>query len=118
MATEGNVNANNLVQTNSPTSAFQGTVNSILTATNQEQSINIVNAEANQISRNGSLLVLATAPVVWQNAVWLNNLMMGGKREVEHHNGINENICKPIYKERGKSKSQLEITHTEKTFVS
>lgn len=64
MAPEGKVNANNLIQTNSPTSAFQGTVNSILTATNQEQSINIVNAEANQINRNGSLLVLATAPVV------------------------------------------------------
>ena len=64
MAPERNVNANNLVQTNSPTSAFQGTVNSILTASNQEQSINIVNAEANQINRNGLLLVLATAPVV------------------------------------------------------
>ena len=64
MAPERNVNANNLVQTNSPTSAFQGTVNSILAASNQEQSINIVNAEADQINRNGSLLVLATAPVV------------------------------------------------------
>ena len=42
----------------------------------------------------------------------------GGGREVEDQNGINGNIFKPIYKERGKSKSKLEITHTEKKFVS
>ena len=91
-----------------------------MTASNQEQSINIVNAEANQINRNGSLLVLATAPVVWQKCGLTEQFNVGGRggREVEDHNGINGNICKPIYKERGKSKSKLEITHTEKKFVS
>ena len=69
-----------------------------MTASNQEQSINIVNAEANQINRNGSLLVLATAPVVWQKCGLTEqfNVGGGGGREVEYHNGINGNICKPI----------------------
>ena len=53
-------------------------VNSILTASNQEQSINIVNAEANQINRNGSLLVLATAPVVWQKCGLTEQFNVGG----------------------------------------
>ena len=48
MAPEGNVNVNNLVQTTVQHPAFRGTVNTILTATNQEKSINIVNVEANQ----------------------------------------------------------------------
>lgn len=91
-----------------------------MTASNQEQSINIVNAEANQINRNGLLLVLATAPVVWQKCGLTEqfNVMREGGREIEDHNDINRNICKPIYEERGKSKSKLEITHTEKKFVS
>ena len=69
-----------------------------MTASNQEQSINIVNAEANQINRNGSLLVLATAPVVWQKCGLTEqfNVGGGGGREVEDQNGINGNICKPI----------------------
>ena len=68
-----------------------------MTASNQEQSINIVNAEANQINRNGSLLVLATAPVVWQKCGLTEQFNVGGGgREVEDHNGINGNICKPI----------------------
>ena len=51
-----------------------------MTATNQEQSINIVNAEANQINRNGSLLVLATAPVVWQKCGLTEQFNDGGKK--------------------------------------
>ena len=38
---EGNVNVNNFVQTKVQDPAFQETINSILTATNQEQSTNI-----------------------------------------------------------------------------
>ena len=42
MAAKGSVNFNNLVQTIVQHTAFRETFNSILTATNQEQSINIV----------------------------------------------------------------------------
>ena len=45
-------NVNNLVQTTVQHPAFRGTVNTILTATNQQQSTNIVNVETNQINRN------------------------------------------------------------------
>ena len=38
---EGNVNGNNFVQTKVQDPAFQETIKSILTATNQEQSTNI-----------------------------------------------------------------------------
>ena len=90
-----------------------------MTASNQEQSINIVNAEANQINRNGSLLVLATAPVVWQKCGLTEQFNVGGGggerlKTITVLTGIFVNL----YKERGKSKSKLEITHTEKKFVS
>ena len=52
MVPQGNVNANNLVQTTVQYPAFRGTVNTILAATNQKQSINIVNVETKQINRN------------------------------------------------------------------
>ena len=68
------------------------------------------------------LVVPATTPVVYQKCEVTEQFSdRGKKREVEDHNGINSingNICKPIYKERGKSKSKLEITHIEKKFVS
>ena len=51
---EGYVNVNNLVQTIVQHPAFPETINSILTATNQMQTTNIVNAKANQINRNNS----------------------------------------------------------------
>ena len=51
MAAEGNVSVNNLVQTIVQHPAFRETTDSILTATNQEQS-NIVNAETNQLNKN------------------------------------------------------------------
>ena len=52
MAAEGNVSVNNLVQTIVQHLAFRETIDSILTATNQEQSTNIVNAETNQLNKN------------------------------------------------------------------
>ena len=52
MAAEGNVSVNNLVQTIVQYLAFRETIDSILTATNQEQSTNIVNAETNQLNKN------------------------------------------------------------------
>ena len=52
MAAEGNVSVNNLVQTIVQHPAFRETIDSILTATNQEQSTNIVNAETNQLNKN------------------------------------------------------------------
>ena len=51
MAAEGNVNVNNLEQT---IVQRRETINSILTATNQEQSTGIVTAEANQLKRTNS----------------------------------------------------------------
>ena len=52
MAAEGNVNVNNLVLTIVQHTAFRERINSFLTATNQEQTTNIVNAETNWINRN------------------------------------------------------------------
>ena len=42
MAAKGNISVNNLIQTIVQDQAFWETINSILTATNQEQSPNIV----------------------------------------------------------------------------
>ena len=47
MAAEGNVNVNNLVLTIVQHTAFRERIKSFLTATNQEQTTNIVNAETN-----------------------------------------------------------------------
>ena len=54
MAAEENVNVNNLVQTIVQHPTFRETVNSILKATNQDQTTNIVNADTNQINRSNS----------------------------------------------------------------
>ena len=56
MAAEGNVNVNNLVQAIVQHPAFRETINLILTATNQEQSTNIVLIALAEISdRKGSI---------------------------------------------------------------
>ena len=56
MAAEGNVDINNLVQTIVGHPAFRETINSILKATNQEQSTNIVLIASAEIAeREGSI---------------------------------------------------------------
>ena len=56
MAAEGNVNVNNLVRAIVQHPAFRETINLILTATNQEQSTNIVLIALAEISeREGSI---------------------------------------------------------------
>ena len=54
MAAEGNVIVNILAQSIVQHPAFQETINSILTATNQEKTTNTVNVETYQINRNNS----------------------------------------------------------------
>ena len=56
MATEGNVNVKNLVQTIAQHLAFGETINSILTTTNEEQLIYIVLIVSTEIAeREGSI---------------------------------------------------------------
>ena len=52
MAAERRVNVNNVVQTIVQHASFRETINSVLTATNEEQSNNIVDVETNQINTN------------------------------------------------------------------
>ena len=60
MVAEGNVNANNLVKIIVRHLAFEETNNSILTASNQEQSTNIVlTASAEIVERKGSISQLS-----------------------------------------------------------
>ena len=52
MAAEGDIDVDNLVETTVQHPVFRETINSILMATNQEQTTNIANVETNQINRN------------------------------------------------------------------
>ena len=85
-AVEGDVNFNNLVQTIVQHSAFWETINSILTATNQEQSTNTVNAETIQTNRTSLTNILSGGSTSNSNSSvtrigWNWTVSWGGKRE-------------------------------------
>ena len=78
LAADGNVNVNNLVQT---IVQRRETINSILTANNQEQSTNIVTAKANPLNRTNSTKTPSAAST--NNSSSIPRVVKNGKLDLK-----------------------------------
>ena len=110
-AVEGDVNFNNLVQTIVQHSAFWETINSILTAANQERSTNTVNAETIQINRTSSTNILSDGSTSNSNSTvtrmgWDWTVSWGGKRESLKTVTVLTAVFANIYVKKGKKVDQ------------
>ena len=111
-AVEGDVNFNNLVQTVVQHSAFWETINSILTATNQEQSTNTVNAKTIQINRTNSTNILSGDSTSNSNSNvtrmgWDWTVSWRGKRESLKTVTVLTAVFANIYVKKGKKQIKI-----------
>ena len=113
MTAKGNVKFNNLVRTIVQHPAILETINSILTASNQEQSTNIVNPEANQINRNTSTnipSVDSTSNSSSSSSILTARLFLTV--------AVLTSAFANIYIKKGKKQVKLEMSHSEKNLTS